>query len=202
MTSPFVLPRTRVLALAVAAALLALVAWQVLGARPASTAGAAVGGVHISMTVTREDGITFKGDSTSARAGAASLITVLAYNYELDNSTTIGSASGGAGAGKAVNKPVTITHVMGASSPEFLAAAASGQHLKSVVINFARTTAQGTDTVYYRVTLTTVFVTAVHQYSSGDNVLEDVSFVFAKIQQQSLTGKTEFIFNVTTGGAV
>lgn len=200
MTSPFVFPRVRVLAIALAAALLALVAWQVVAARPTNNAGAAVGGVHINMTVTAADGTVFKGDGTAPRS-AGGVITVLAYNYELDAPTTIGSATGGAGVGKVVHKPVTITHVMGASSPEFLGAAASGERLKSVVINFSRSTAQGTDTVYYKVTLTDAFVTTVHQYSSGDNVLEDVSFVFVKIEQQSLTGKTEFISSLTTGGA-
>jgi len=199
MTSAFVAPRARVLAMAVAAALLALVAWQVFAARTANTAGAAVGGVHITMTVTAANGTVFKGDSTAARS--AGVITVLAYSYQLSVPTSIGSAGGGAGAGKVTHSPVTITHVMGASSPEFLGAAASNERLKSVVINFTRTTAQGADTTYYRVTLTTAIVTSVKQYSSGDNVLEDVSFVFEKIQQQSLTGKTEFIGNVVTGAA-
>ncbi len=65
MTSPFVLPRTRVVAVAVAAALLALVAWQLGAARPANNAGAAAGGVHISLTVNGAKTGLFKGDDNS-----------------------------------------------------------------------------------------------------------------------------------------
>lgn len=193
MTSRFAFPRTRALAVAVAAALLALVAWQLTAARPVNTSGATAGVVHITMTVTELDGKTmFKGDD----GGKAGIITVLAYSFGLQNSTTIGSATGGAGAGKAVNKPVTITHLMGGSSPEFLAAAASGQRLKSVVISFFRTDRTGKEVTFYRVTLTNAFVSDVAQRSSGDTVLEDVSFVFEKIEQQSLAQNTAFIENL------
>src|SRR5207253_846163 len=91
MTSPFVLPRTRVVAIAVAAALLALVAWQLGAARPANNAGAAVGGVHISLTVNGAKTGLFKGDdnSTSRTPG---VITVLAYQYELQVPTSSSTA--------------------------------------------------------------------------------------------------------------
>ena len=200
MTSAFALPRARVLGLALAAALLALVAWQLTGARPANTSGATAGVVQITMTVTQLNGTTFKGDD-GATGRNAGVITVLAYSYGLKNTGTVGGATGGAGAGKAVHSPVTITHAMGGSSPQFLAAAATGQHLKSVVINFSRTDRTGRLTTFYRVTLTNVFVSEVAQRSSGDTVLEDVSFVFLKIEQQSLTQNTTFTDDLATKAA-
>ena len=200
MTSASVFPRTRVLAVAVAAALLALVAWQLTAARPLNTSSATAGVVHITMTVTQLNGTTFKGDD-GATGRNAGVITVLAYTYGLKNTMTIGGATGGAGAGKAVHSPVTITHVMGGSSPQFLAAAATGQHLKSVVITFSRTDRTGRDVDFYRVTLTDAFVSEVAQRSSGDTVLEDVSFIFFKIKQQSLTQNTTFQADLETGAA-
>jgi type VI secretion system Hcp family effector len=201
MTSAFVFPRTRVLAVAVAAALAALVAWQVIGARPANNAGAAAGGVHITMTVTGPNGTLFKGDDGATARAGANIITVLAYSYALQNTMTIGSAGGGAGEGKAVHKPVTITHVMGGSSPQFLFAAATGERLPKVEIDFFRIANTGKETVYYRVTLTNAFVSEVAQRSTGDNVLEDVSFIFEKIEQKSLVANTDFTANVVTGAA-
>jgi type VI secretion system Hcp family effector len=201
MTSAFVFARTRVLAVAVAAALLALVAWQLTAARPLSTSGATAGVVHITMTVTGSKTGQFKGDDGAAPGTRGGIITVLAYSYGLQDSLTIGSATGGAGAGKVTQKPVTITHTMGGSSPEFLAAAATGERLTSVVITFSRTDRTGKEVAFYRVTLTNAFISEVGQRSSGDTVLEDVSFVFQKIEQHSLTQNTTFIENISTGGA-
>ena len=192
MTSASVFPRTRFLALAVAAALLALVAWQVLAVRPAGSAGAAGGGVHITMTVTGHNGVNFKGDD----GGRAGVITVLVYQYELQAPTDI--ATGG-GAGKVVHKPVTITHLLGGSSPQFLFAAATGETLPTVRVDFFKVNTNGTETNYYRVTLTDAVVTDVKQYSAGDNVREDVQFLYHKIEQKSLTANTDFIANVVTG---
>ena len=193
MTSSSFFPRTRVLAVAVVAALLALVAWQVMAARPANIAGAAAGGVRISMTVTGNNNTQFKGDDNGRTSG---VISVLAYQYELQNTMTIGSATGGGGAGKAVHKPVTVTHLVGGSSPQFLFAAATGERLDKVQIDFFRTDKAGKDINYYRVTLSHAFVTDVKQYSAGDDVREDIAFVFEKIEQKSFVANTDFIGNV------
>ncbi|TMG30921.1 MAG: type VI secretion system tube protein Hcp [Chloroflexi bacterium] len=200
MTSPFVLPRTRVVAIAVAAALLALVAWQLGAARPANNAGAAVGGVHISLTVNGAKTGLFKGDdnSTSRTPG---VITVLAYQYELQVPTSSTGGGGGGAVGKAIHKPVTITHLLGGSSPEFLFAAATGENLTKVQIDFFRTDKSGKDFNYYRVILTNALITDVKQYSAGDNVREDVSFEFRKIEQRSFAQNTDFIADLSNAGA-
>jgi type VI secretion system Hcp family effector len=201
MTSALVFARTRVLAVAVAAALLALVAWQLTAARPLNTSGATAGVVHITMSVTGVRTGQFKGDDGGAPGTRGGNITVLAYSYGLQDSMTIGSGGGGAGAGKVTQKPLTITHAMGGSSPEFLGAAATGERLTSVVISFFRTDKSGKEVTFYRITLTNAFVSEVSQRSAGDTVLEDVSFIFQKIEQKSIAQNTTFIENISTGGA-
>lgn len=200
MTSAFVFRRTRVLAVAVGAALLALIAWQLTAARPLNTSGATAGLVHITMTVTQLNGTTFKGDD-GATGRNAGVITVLAYTGGLKNTMSIGGATGGAGAGKAELSAVTITKVMDGSSPQFLFAAATGQRLKSVVITFSRTDRTGREVPYYRITLTDAFVSVVAQRSTGETVVEDVSFLFVKIEQKSLIQNTTFQFNLETKAA-
>ncbi|TMD21445.1 MAG: type VI secretion system tube protein Hcp [Chloroflexi bacterium] len=196
MTSAFALPCTRVLAVAVAAALLALVAWQLGGDRHANNAGAAVGGVHISMTVNGIKTGLFKGDDNGRAPG---VINLLAYQYELQVPTS--NTTGGGASGKVIHKPVTITHLLGGSSPEFLFAAATGEDLTKVQIDFFRTDKAGKDVNYYRVTLTNALIIDVKQYSAGDNVREDVSFQFVKIEQKSFTQNTDFIASVSGVGA-
>jgi type VI secretion system secreted protein Hcp len=57
--------------------------------------------------------------------------------------------------GKRMHKPVTVTHELGGSSPQFLNALSTNEPIDSVVINFYRTDCNGQDFNYHRVTLTT-----------------------------------------------
>lgn len=190
MTSASVFARTRILAVAVAATLLALGAWQLLAAKPGTDATAAAGGVRIAMTVHGNHTGDFKGDD----GGRPNIINVLAYQYELQAPNSI--SSGGGGAGKVVHKPVTITHLLGGSSPQFLFSAATAEVLTKVEINFYRVSRNGTEENYYRVTLTDAVITDVKQYTAGDNVREDIDFIYRKIEQKSFTANTDFIANV------
>ena len=198
MTGSSVVARSRLvvvaLAVALAAALLTGVAWQIANPRPGVKSVSAAVGVTIDMKVTGHKQGVFKGDD-NATAKQAGLITVTAYQFEVLSPR---DASSGQATGRAVFKPVIVTHVMGGSSPQFLAAAATNETLNSVVINFFRTDRFGKDVNYYRVTLTNASVSEVRQYSSGAEVLEDDSFVFQKIQQDDLIAHTTFIGDFQT----
>ena len=203
MTSATVVSRTRnvviALAVALAAVLVASVAWQLANPRSgAITQASAATGVRITMKVTGHHQGVFKGDDNGTTRGGANLITITGYQFEL---TAPRDTASGAGTGKRVYKPLIVTHVMGGSSPQFLGAAATGENLTSVVINFYRSDRSGRDVNYYRVTLTNAFVSDVRQYTGGTDVLEDDSLVFQKIEQQDLIAHTEFIDNLSSGGA-
>jgi len=192
MTRSLVVSRRRTvvaaMAVALAAALLTGVAWQLANPRAGAKQASAAVGVTINMKVTGQKQGVFKGDDNAAAKGIG-LITVTGYQFDLlvphDPST-------GLGTGKRQYKPLVATHVMGGSSPQFLDAAATNESLTSVVINFFRTDRFGRDVNYYRVTLTGAHIVEVHQYTSGADVLEDDSFTFRKVQQEDLIAKTSF----------
>ena len=198
MTSASVVSRTRTvviaLAVALAAILVASVAWQLANPRGAITQASAAVGVRITMKVTGKTQGTFKGDDIASSKVAAGLINVTNYQFEL---TVPSSASTGLPTGKRIYKPLIATHVMGGSSPEFLFAAATNEILTSVVINFYRTERTGKEINYYRVTLTDATVVDVRQYSGGTDVLEDDSFAFRKVEQQDFIAHTDFVDNLT-----
>ncbi|HET7467707.1 MAG TPA: type VI secretion system tube protein TssD [Candidatus Dormibacteraeota bacterium] len=184
MTSASVLPRTRVLAVAVVAALLALVGTQLIAQRPAGNAGAATAGiVRITMTVHGMHQGQFKGD-TLAGKGASSTIAVVAYQYSVTSPRDLAT---GQASGKRQHHPVVITHELGNSSPQFFEAIVTNEVLDKVVINFAKTDASGKLTTFYVVTLRDATVSEFKQYSSGNSVLEDISFTFRQIEQQDKT---------------
>ena len=85
-----------------------------------------------------------------------------------------------------------MTKQLNQSSPQILNALVTNENLKTVVINFYETTRTGTEVNYYRVTLTNANISADKQFTNGSTVSEDVSFVFQKIEQDSLTGHTSF----------
>jgi type VI secretion system secreted protein Hcp len=197
MTSASVLSRTRTvvvaLAVALAAILVASVAWQLANPRSgAITQASAAVGVRITMKVNGTVQGLFKGDD-NAGPRAANQINVTAYQFELTVPRDIAT---GQASGKRVYKPMVITHVMGGSSPQFLRAAATNERLKSVVINFYRTDRFGRDVNYYRVTLTDAFLSDVKQYTGGTDVLEDDSFSFRQVEQQDLIAHTDFVDDI------
>lgn len=179
-----VLSRTRVLAVAIAAALLALVASQTFAERPAARAGAATAGVvHITMTAKGIKTGDFKGDSTGSK-----LITVVGYQSEVISPRDPAS---GLPTGQRVHKPIVITKEVGASSPQFFNAVATNETLSKVVITFSRSQGEdGKQVTFYIVTLTNASVSDFKQYTSGSSFLEDVSFTFQKIQVEDPISKT------------
>jgi len=197
MTSATVVSRTRTvvvaLAVALAAILVASVAWQLANPRGAITQASAAVGVRITMKVTGKTQGVFKGDDFASSKVAAGLINVTNYQFEL---TVPRDASTGLPSGKRIYKPLIATHVMGGSSPEFLAAAATNEILTSVVINFYRTDRAGKEINYYRVTLTDANVVDVRQYNGGTDVLEDDSFTFKMVEQQDFIAHTDFVDNL------
>lgn len=190
MTRTVISERARVVALVVTAFLLAAVLIGAGIGQQSKTlnAGAATAGiVHIEMKVTGQKTGVFKGDSTLK--GHEDQIVVTAYVFELISPR---DPATGLASGKRQYRPITITKLLNASSPQVLNACATNENLKSVVINFWRTERTGVSINFYRVTLTNANISQVKQYSSGDTVLEDVSLTFQKIQQEDLIAKTIF----------
>ena len=185
----FAVPRPRVLALLLAAALLAALAFAIAAQRPSHlNAGAATAGVvHIEMKITGQKTGVFKGDSP--QKGHEDQILVSGYLFELNSPR---DPATGLPTGRRAYQPIKVTHRLDAASPQILNACATNENLKSVIINFYETDRTGKEVNFYRVTLTDASISSVKHYSSGDTVLEDDSFVFRKIEEEHLTGKTTF----------
>lgn len=195
MNHSLVLSRARMLALVLAALLLAAIAVQAAGSHPGPANARAAGGILMTMKVTGSKQGVFKGDDVTLDRRGVGLIVLSGYQFELVSPR---DAASGQATGKRQYKPLTITHELGGSSPQFLAAASTNENLSSVVINFYRSDPSGKDVNYYRVTLTNASISDVRQYTGNSSVLEDVSFTFQKVEQSDLVAKTTFIDNFQT----
>lgn len=128
----------------------------------------------------------FKGDSK--RRAHKDQIVGLAFDYEVGS---LRDAASGQATGKRQHKPVTITKRWGAATPQLYQALITNEILKSVLIEFMKTSPNGEEYVYHKIKLTNAAITLIHQYANADTrEVEDVSFVFQKIEIENIDGKT------------
>ena len=136
-----------------------------------------------------------KGDAV--RRGHEGKIAGLAFDYEV----IVEQSRSGAGqaAGKRQHSPITITKRWDVATPRLFQALVTGETLKSVLIEFEGADRKsGKKLIYHTVKLTNVSITDIFQYADADTgELEDVSFVFRKIEIENKIGKTTAVDDVT-----
>ena len=110
-------------------------------------------------------------------------IDVNAFQWGAENTTTISSATGGAGAGKTSFNRLEINKNIDVTTTALFQKLTTGQHIPSVELVARKA---GSSAPYLRYCLRTVFVTAQQQSGSGgdDAPQESVTFAFGSMQQQ------------------
>lgn len=123
---------------------------------------------------------------TQALAGAPALkeaIVVDSFSWGPSSPTTIGSATGGAGAGKVAFNEFKITKKVDRASPLLFRQMATGSHYKTVVLTLRKA---GEKEPYMTYTMDTVFVTKINYGGGSPEVAnEEVTFVLGKVVVQS-----------------
>jgi type VI secretion system secreted protein Hcp len=119
-------------------------------------------------------------------------IEILSFSWGASNPTTIGTSTGGAGAGKVSISSFNFMDHVQKSSPLLFLATARGQAIESAIVSVRKA---GASADFYKATLSPVFVESVqHSGSEGgedDTPTESVSLAFAKIDfeyRQQLPG--------------
>jgi type VI protein secretion system component Hcp len=107
------------------------------------------------------------GDSIAK--GHEGWIRVSSVDWGVNNNTTIGSATGGAGAGKAAGEKLSLTIPTGPWSRDLVNNLTKGTHYPQVVID--QTGIDGRPS--YRVTISTLFLTKYHIDSTAKSQPED-----------------------------
>ena len=134
-------------------------------------------------------------------------IDIVSFSWGAKNATTISSATGGAGAGKAQFDKIHFVKKADASTPLLVQACMSGQHIKNGT--FVVRKAGGSQLDYLKLTLNVLFVTDFQQQGSpkGDEIpLEEVTMAVGSIvvqyQQQGADGKAQGGPSVTSWNQV
>lgn len=120
-------------------------------------------------------------------------IPVSSFNWQMNQTTSFGKATGG-GAGRAHVGDISFVHEIDKATPKLMLACCLGTHIKSAAFTFRN--AGGESAVdFFKVTLTDVVISAVSPtgVSNGDSATESVSIAFAEYkveyQEQDNAGK-------------
>jgi type VI secretion system secreted protein Hcp len=107
-------------------------------------------------------------------------IPILSYSVGASNPSTIGSAGGGAGAGKVSFSSLNLIKAVDANSPGFFTAVATGQHIAEATFTAqVGKNAASSPTMTFK--LENVFVESVQQSGGGGAASESLSLRFGKV---------------------
>lgn len=115
-------------------------------------------------------------------------IEVLSFSWGITNTTTIGSATGGAGAGKATVHDFSIIKMIDASSPLLFEKCCTGEHIASGTFTLVdRQTGLG----FYKVNFDQIFISGVQPAANpgGGVPTESVSLNFGRIEISASSGR-------------
>ena len=123
--------------------------------------------------------------STGGNANGA--FEIKDFSFDIENPTTIGSATSGAGAGKIKFNEFTITKTTDSASPVFFKNCCAGAHDQEVVIDMRKAggdpSKAGQPFLQYK--FETVFTTKIDWSGHGDDApQESISFVYGQLEVQ------------------
>lgn len=147
---------------------------------------------------------TFKSNTASGAGNQdQGRIAALRFSYEVDIPQAVGTSTA---TPVRTYSPLTITKEWDAASPQFFAAAVTNEILRTVLFEFMTISQSGQETTFYTITLTSATISSYRQYTAGlpeggSNTfeLEDVSFVFQKIDIANVAANTSASDSVAIG---
>jgi type VI secretion system secreted protein Hcp len=140
------------------------------------------------------DGIP--GESTDDKHKGEIVLT--SFSLGETNPSTIGSATGGAGAGKVSFHDFTFTTKFSKASPKLMLACATGQHIPNALMT-ARKRRGGFEFLFVK--MSTVLVNSVQTEGVDDVPTESISFVFGAIKVDYKEQKNNGSIGATTSFA-
>ena len=112
-------------------------------------------------------------------------IELESFSWSEENNSTIGSATGGAGAGKIKFQELIIVKRVDKSSPLLLLHCASGNHYKEVKLTARKAGAGQLDylTLTMKMVFLTKYATVAQQHNNGV-VFEHITMIFGSIEME------------------
>lgn len=115
------------------------------------------------------------------------------WSFKVSNKSTIGSATGGAGGGKAEFGEFTISKLVDSASTDFFRNCVAGAHYLKVCLACRKAGGDPSSAglPYLIYTFSTVFTTEVSWKHSDDGPTEDITFVYGSVKIDYLPQKPD-----------
>jgi type VI secretion system secreted protein Hcp len=124
---------------------------------------------------------------------------ILSFSWGISNAIDIASG-GGAGAGKAKFKELTLVKRMDVHSPKIQLACASGQHLQTAVINLIDN--RGNSILQYELIDVAVAHSDIDVADASDAPVEEVALAFGEVRMMVGDQGYEWSQETSSGGAL
>jgi type VI secretion system secreted protein Hcp len=178
-----------------------LIAIAVMVLIPTTFASAAYN-VMVSVKGTKQG--QFKGESAHAGGANKDKIDAIGFTFEIGSPR---DAATGQVSGKRQYKPLQITKMLGAASPQFFQALTTNEVLQSVTLEFTKTNANGEEFIFYTIKLTNATIASIRQHTADTDAgegaasakhtgaasaqqIEDITISFQKIEITNNESKT------------
>jgi type VI secretion system secreted protein Hcp len=129
-------------------------------------------------------GVDVKGETKDETYKSKNAFEIKDFSFGVENPTTIGSATGGAGAGKIKFNEFTIKKPTDAASPGFFKNCCTGSHYKYVTISMRKSggSADVSGKEFLQFRFQTVFTTKIDWSGPGDEGPEEsITFVYGSL---------------------
>jgi type VI secretion system secreted protein Hcp len=126
-------------------------------------------------------GPAIQGETLDATFSSKKAIELNSFDWSAENAVTIGSASGGSGAGKATLNRLTVEKRVDSASAALFQRLATGAHIPSMELFVRKSGATGLGHLKYR--FTGVFVSSVSPSGDGEQMRERVTFAYGSVAQ-------------------
>jgi type VI secretion system secreted protein Hcp len=127
-------------------------------------------------------GPAVEGETLDATFSSRKAIELISFDWSAENAVTIGSASGGAGAGKAKLNRLTVEKRVDSASAALFQRLATGAHIPSMELFVRKGGVTGLGHLRYRFTF--VFVSSVSPSGDGEEMRERVTFEYGSVAQR------------------
>lgn len=132
-------------------------------------AGSAQAAVNAYLKIEGAKQGKFKGASASDER-----ISISDFSYQ----APVADKTSGAMAGRRMHGTITIVKEVDSATPQFSSAAATGEVIKNLEIDFVHPGANGAQEIYKSLVITGATVSTIHRIMGGEKPLESITFSF------------------------
>jgi type VI secretion system secreted protein Hcp len=128
-------------------------------------------------------GVFLTVDGINGPNGSSCKFEIKDFSFSVENPTTIGSATGGAGAGKIKFNEFTITKTTDSASPLFFLKAATGEHIPKVTLEMRKAGGdpKSSGPAFLKYTFSTVFTSKISWAHDDEAPKESITFVYGQL---------------------